>query len=64
MKNAYRAKYSERAGWFDRLAADATIASLRTRYSNIADWYRLLADERKRLIETGELETEAPSQSN
>jgi hypothetical protein len=59
-----RAKYSERAGWFDKLAADATIASLRIRYSNIADWYRLLAEERKRLIETGELETETPSQSN
>jgi hypothetical protein len=59
-----RAKYSERAGWFDKLAADPTIASLRIRYSNIADWYRLLAEERKRLIETGELETETPSQSN
>jgi hypothetical protein len=59
-----RAEYLERAAGFDKLAADATIAILRARYSDMADWYRLLAEERKRLIETSEIDPDAPAQPN
>jgi hypothetical protein len=53
------AEYLARAVEFDSLAARATISSLVTRYSGMADWYRLLAVERKQLIATGEIKPDA-----
>jgi hypothetical protein len=46
-------EYLEKAGEFEKLAARATQASLRKRYADVAACYRLLADERKRLIDEG-----------
>ena len=49
-------EYLQKAAEFDRLAAEATQASLRKRYADLAECYRLLASERQRLIEEGTLE--------
>ena len=50
------AEYLEKAGEFARMAAKASNPGLKKRYGDLAECYRLLAEERKRLLETGELE--------
>jgi len=47
------AEYLSKAAEFERLAAESTNSSLRRRYDDIAACYRLLAQDRRRLIEEG-----------
>jgi hypothetical protein len=51
-------EYLARAVEFDRLEATATETTLKKRYADVAECYRLLAKERQRLIESGELDSE------
>ena len=44
------AEYLDKAAEFDRLAVDSADASLTKRYTDLAECYRLLAEERRRLI--------------
>ena len=46
-------EYLARAALFDELARSTNEETLKKRYSDIADCYRLFAGERKRLIATG-----------
>jgi hypothetical protein len=46
-------EYLDKAAEFDRLSADEAEASLKRRYADLAECYRLLAQERKRLISEG-----------
>ena len=46
-------EYLARAAQFDELARSTSEETLKKRYSDIADCYRLFAGERKRLIATG-----------
>ena len=52
------AGYLEKAREFDTLAAQAPNAAMKKRYADIAECYRLLAEERKRQIESGLIEGE------
>jgi hypothetical protein len=54
------AEYLRRAAEFDELARSTREDTLRKRYSDIADCYRLLAEDRKRLIATGVIEPDGP----
>ena len=54
------AEYLRRAAEFDELARSTSEDTLRKRYSDIADCYRLLAEDRKRLIATGVIEPDRP----
>ena len=54
------AEYLARAAEFDELARAANEGSLQKRYSDIAECYRLLARERKRLIKSGSIESDQP----
>jgi hypothetical protein len=54
------AEYLARAAEFDELARSASEQALQKRYTDIAECYRLLARERQRLIETGEIKSDAP----
>ena len=54
------AEYLRRAAEFDELARSTSEDTLRKRYSDIADCYRLLAEDRKRLIATGVVEPDGP----
>jgi hypothetical protein len=47
--------YLEKAEEFARMAARTQIPALKKRYGDLAECYRLLAEDRKRLIEVGEL---------
>ena len=47
------AEYLGKAAEFDRLAADQGDAPLKKRYVDLAECYRLLAEDRKRLIDEG-----------
>jgi hypothetical protein len=47
----YRAKASE----FEALAEDTITPALKKRYADMARCYRLLAEERERLVKAGEL---------
>jgi hypothetical protein len=47
------AEYMNKAAEFDGLAARAVEPSLKIRYTDMAQCYRLLAEERKRLIDEG-----------
>jgi hypothetical protein len=49
------AKYLETAVEFDELASLISEAVLKTHYAHLAECYRLLAGERRRLIETDAL---------
>lgn len=51
------AKYLERAGEFDKLTNEVADPVLKRRYADIAECYRLLADDLRRLIATGVLES-------
>jgi hypothetical protein len=54
------AEYLETAAEFDDLARLTSEPALRTRYAHVAECYRLLAGERQRLIETGDLKPDQP----
>jgi hypothetical protein len=55
------AEYLKMAAEFEALAAAATVDVLRKRYDDIAACYRLLAKDRERLIATGAIEGEQPT---
>ena len=50
----------EKAAEFDELARSTSEPTLKERYGDVAESYRLLAIVRQRLIETGALEPEQP----
>ena len=52
------AEYLARAAAFDELARSAGEPSLQKRYADIAECYRLLAEERQRLIMEGTIKSE------
>ena len=52
------AEYLARAAAFDDLARSTSEPSLQKRYSDVAECYRLLAEERQRLITEGTIEPE------
>jgi hypothetical protein len=49
------AEYKAKADEFDALAAKATQPGLKKRYADMAECYRLLAEERARLVADGTL---------
>jgi hypothetical protein len=53
-------EYHRKAAEFDRLAAETSHPSLKRRYIDLANCYRLLATERHRLITDGEITSESP----
>ena len=55
------AEYLVKATEFEAEAAKAINDSLRKRYADLAECYRLLANERKRLIEEGAMQPDALS---
>lgn len=54
------AEYLKNAENFEKQAAEATEPSLKKRYTDLAACYRLLAEERKRLIDAGVIAPEPP----
>ena len=52
------AEYLAKAAEFDELARSTSEPSLQKRYADLAECYRLLADERQRLITTGAIASE------
>jgi hypothetical protein len=52
--------YLQKAAEFEQLAAESGLESLRKRYADVAACYRLLAEERKSLIEQGVIEEIRP----
>jgi hypothetical protein len=53
------AEYLAMAAEFDELARSASEQALQKRYTDIAECYRLLAQERQRLIESGKIKSDA-----
>lgn len=49
------AEYLQKAEEFDRLAAATELPTLKKRYGDMAECYRMLADERQSLIKLGQL---------
>jgi len=58
------ARYRRKAAEFDALASRDVEASLKQRFTNIADSYRLLAKERRRDIDDKKLDTKVPPQAD
>jgi hypothetical protein len=58
------ADYLAKAAEFDKMAAEAANASLKKRYADLAECYRLLAEDRKRLINQHVIDSDGPPQSN
>jgi len=56
------AEYLDQARAFDALAAAAPVESLQKRYADLAACYRLLAEERKRLIAAGDIPRDLQAQ--
>lgn len=54
------AEYLEKAAEFDELARSTSEPTLKERYVDVAESYRLLAIVRQRLFETGALKPEQP----
>jgi hypothetical protein len=54
------AEYLEKAAEFDELARSTSEPTLKERYGDVAESYRLLAIVRQRLIDTGALKLEQP----
>jgi hypothetical protein len=54
------AEYLEKAAEFDELARSTSEPTLKERYADVAESYRLLTIVRQRLIETGALKPEQP----
>jgi hypothetical protein len=55
------AEYLARAAEFDDLARSTSEPSLQKRYTDMAECYRLLAEERQRLITEGTIESDLAS---
>lgn len=55
------AEYLAKAAEFDELARSTSEPSLQKRYADLAECYRLLADERQRLIRAGAIASETGS---
>jgi hypothetical protein len=53
-------EYINKAAEFDKLAEGAENSSLKKRYADMAECYRLLAQERKRLIDEHTIISDAP----
>jgi hypothetical protein len=58
------AMYLAKAAEFDALASCDVEVSLKQRFMDIADSYRLLAKERRRDIDDKKLDTKGPPQSD
>jgi hypothetical protein len=58
------ADYLAKAAEFDKLTAEATNASLKKRYADLAECYRLLAADRKKLIDEHVIDSDKPPNSN
>ena len=54
------AEYLAKAAEFDELAGTATEPALKKRYADVAECYRLLANERQRLIAAGAIKSDQP----
>jgi len=54
------AEFETRAAEYDRLASETSANTLRRRYVDLAECYRLLATERRRMIGAGEIEPDGP----
>ena len=54
------AEYLEKAAEFDELARSTSEPTLKERYADVAESYRLLAIVQQRLNETGALKPEQP----
>jgi hypothetical protein len=52
------AEYLVRAAAFDELAKSTSEPSLQKRYADLAECYRLLANERQRLVAEGTIKSE------
>jgi hypothetical protein len=52
------AEYLAKAVEFDELAGSASEPALKKRYADVAECYRLLASERRRLITNGAIKSE------
>jgi hypothetical protein len=52
------AEYLAKAAEFDELARLSSVPGLQKRYLDIAECYRLLAEERRRLIAAGVIQSE------
>ena len=52
------AEYLARAATFDELAKSTSEPSLQKRYADLAECYRLLANERQRLVAEGTIKPE------
>jgi len=57
-------EYIDKAGEFSRLAADTADLTLKKRYADLAACYRLLAQDRERLIAEGSLADDPAADSN
>jgi hypothetical protein len=57
-------EYLETAVEFERLAEHAASPALQKRYADVAKCYRLLARDRRRLIEEGSVKSDEPKISN
>ncbi len=53
-------EYLAEAAKFDQLATNAPHAALQRRYADLAECYRLLARERKRLLDEGIIPPDEP----
>jgi hypothetical protein len=58
------AVYAAKAAEFDTLARRAVEASLKQRFMDMADTYRLLAEERRRRIDDKKADWKVPPQSD
>jgi hypothetical protein len=58
------ADYLSKATEFDTLASEAPEPSLRKRYADLAECYRLLAAERQRLIADSTIQSDPPLSSH
>jgi hypothetical protein len=57
------AEYLTKAAEFDELADSASEPTLKRRFADIAECYRLLARERERLVKTGAIKSDQIGQS-
>jgi hypothetical protein len=55
------AEYLQKAAECDQFAADAPVVSLKKRFSDLAECYRLLAAERERLIAEQIIRSDVPT---
>ena len=54
------AEYLAKAAQFDELVVSTSEPSLQKRYADVAECYRLLANERRRLIAAGAIKPDPP----